>query len=299
MSAANFPKRDDWPALCKYYLPRSKPKPKLLPCTSVSVIRGESRRFNDEQVTLKVVTTGQLQRDLRRRSAREFVSPLQKQGWQFRTAVTANPINQLTGDQKMKNVSFCLRILLGTLLLASVAQADLLTTFTTSIAANDPTQLGRLSRSGIPSDWSSVKAFPGVINPTTTYNYHTYTVNSGVTPYIYITIDSVPANTFASTYLPSYDPTNKALNYIGDAGSSGNYFGVDPVSFEVYVPIHTNFLILVNTSSNAGIGQPFTITVQGFIDDQFTPTPEPGTLVLLGSGMLGVVGLVRRKLNLG
>ncbi len=190
-------------------------------------------------------------------------------------------------------------VLLGALLLASVAQADLLTTFTTSIAANDPTQLGRISRNGIPSDWSSVKAFPGTINPTTTYNYHTYTVNSGATPYIFITMDSVAANTFASAYLPSYNPATMSVNYIGDAGSSGNYFGVDPVSFEVYVPKFSNFLIVVNTSSNAGIGQPFTVTVQGFIDDQFTPTPEPSSFLLLGSGALGIAGLVRRKLNLG
>jgi hypothetical protein len=186
-----------------------------------------------------------------------------------------------------------------------MAHADLLTTFTASISASDPTQLGRISRNGIPSDWSSVKVFPGIINPTTTYNYHTYTVNSGLTPYIFITMDSVPANTFASAYFPSYNPTNTGVNhnmdvnYIGDAGSSGNYFGTDPISFEVYVPKHSDFLIVVNTSSNAGIGQPFTITVQGFLDDQFTPTPEPSSLALLGSGALGVAGLIRRKLNRG
>lgn len=189
-------------------------------------------------------------------------------------------------------------VVLGTLLLASVAQADLLTTFTASISAQDPTQLGRISRNGIPSDWSGLKPFPGVINPTTTYNYHTYSVNSGVTPFIFITMDSVPANTFASAYFPTYDSTNLAANYIGDAGSSGNYFGTDPISFEVYVPIHSNFLIVVNTSSNTGIGQPYTVTVQGFLDDQFTSTPEPSSILLLGSGILGAAGLVRRKLRI-
>ena len=196
-------------------------------------------------------------------------------------------------------------VLLGALLLASVAQADLLTTFTSSISSTDPTQLGRLVRSGVPSDWSGPKAFPGINNTTTTFRYHTYSVNSGVTPYLFITMDSVAANTFASVYFPSYNPTttgtnhNMDVNYVGDAGSSGNYFGVDPISFEVYVPKFSNFLIVVNTSSTAGIGQPFNITVQGFIDDQFTPTPEPGTLVLFWSGIVGVAGLIRRKLNLG
>src|SRR5215469_17491437 len=83
-----------------------------------------------------------------------------------------------------------------------------------------------------------------------------------------------------------------------DAGFSGNFFGVDPISFEVIVPIRSNFLVVVNTTSPVGIGQPFTITVQGFLDDQFTSTPEPSSLILLGSGALGVVALLRRKLRL-
>jgi hypothetical protein len=116
-------------------------------------------------------------------------------------------------------------------------------------------------------------------------------------------MDSVPGNTFASAYLPPYSPSSVPpnhgldVNYLGDAGSSGNYFGTDPVSFEVFVPKFTNFLVVVNTSSPTGIGQPFTLTVQGFLDDQFTSTPEPGSLVLLSTGLLGISGLVRRKWN--
>ena len=205
----------------------------------------------------------------------------------------------------MKIASKLVYVLLGALLLVCVAQADTLYTITTSISGSDPTQLGRISRNGIPSDWSGLKPFPGIINPTTVYNYHTYSVNSGVTPFIFITMDSVPGNTFASAYYPSYNPNGPGpnngldVNYLGDAGSSGNYFGVDPVSFEVIVPLHSTFLVVVNTSSNTGIGQPFTLTVQGFLDGNFTSTPEPGSLVLFGSGVLGIAGLVRRKLNLG
>jgi hypothetical protein len=205
---------------------------------------------------------------------------------------------------KMKIASKIVYAVLGVLLLVSIAQANTLYSITTSISAADPTQTGRLVRSGVPSDWSAPKAFPGINNITTVFHYHTYSVNSGVTPFIFVTMDSVPGNTFASAYFPSYNPSlvppnhGMDINYLGDAGSSGNYFGTDPVSFEVVVPLHSNFLIVVNTSSPVGIGQPFTLTVQGFLDTEFTSTPEPGSLVLFGSGVLGVAGFVRRKLRL-
>jgi hypothetical protein len=48
----------------------------------------------------------------------------------------------------------------------------------------------------------------------------------------------------------------------------------------------------INTTGNTDsyFGPNFTYTSS-------TSTPEPGTLILLGSGLLGAVGVVRRKLN--
>ncbi len=100
-----------------------------------------------------------------------------------------------------------------------------------------------ISRNGVPSDWSGLKPFPGDHQSTTTvYNYHTYSVNSGVTPFILITIDSVPGNTFASAYFPSYNPTMFRPTMVWTSitsvmpGVRANFFGVDPLSFEVFRP---------------------------------------------------------------
>ncbi len=45
-------------------------------------------------------------------------------------------------------------------------------------------------------------------------------------------------------------------------------------------------------------GQDFGSLAGMDLDFSFTPTPEPGSLILLGSGVVGVAGLLRRKLPL-
>lgn len=201
----------------------------------------------------------------------------------------------------MKKAFLFVTILLGVLLLVSVAQANDLLSVSGAVALTDPTQQGRISRNGVFSDWSAPKPFPGVINTTTTYHYTEYSVNVGVTPYIQVTFDSVSPNTFVAAFLGSYDSTNIGSTYLGDPGRSGNLFGVDPLSFQVFVPVTETLVVVINNTAagNVGVGDPYNLIVQGYLDTQFTSTPEPSSLVLLGSGVLGVAGLIRRKLNLG
>jgi hypothetical protein len=150
------------------------------------------------------------------------------------------------------------------------------------------TQLGRLNRNGVPSDWSASKSFPGVFNPATIYNYQVFDVNVGLYPFIQIEFDDPYAAFFASAYLGSYAPANLALNYLGDPGSSGNPFG-NPNYFQVQVPINTELLIVINeTTHNGGIGLPFGLMVEGFYDTNFTDAtnvPEPSTILLVCAGM--------------
>ena len=187
----------------------------------------------------------------------------------------------------MRPLSTICRAFVLLLLAAGTARAVPILDVTSALLAGDPTQLGRLSRNGIPQDWANSEPFPGVINPTTVYNYHVYSVNVGITPFVQVSFDSVPANTFVSAYLDSYDPTNLATNWLGDAGFSGNLFGVDPVFFQVVVPINHDLMVVVNTTALAGLGQEYRLLAEGFIDTEYTePVPEPDTLLLSGGGLV-------------
>src|SRR5262249_35210869 len=89
---------------------------------------------------------------------------------------------------------------------------------TTVLVSGDPTQLGRLSRNGIVSDWSSSKAFPGSINLATSYHFETFTIPIINTPFVQISFNEIGGtpNLFASAYLTSYNPLSPSTNYLGD-----------------------------------------------------------------------------------
>ena len=192
-----------------------------------------------------------------------------------------------------------LRLLFLTLLaltLSSLAAASILTTINDQLTISDPTQTGRLSRNGVPSDWSTVKAYPGAAGLTTTYHYKTYSLFASafsLAPYVQISIDDPDTAIFVSTYLTSYDPANKDVNYFGDAGFSGTSFGM-PGFFQVDVPVGMDLVIVVNEVGN-GIDKPYSLLVEQFADTMYTdPVPEPASLLLMGSGLLAVAKRLRK-----
>ena len=183
---------------------------------------------------------------------------------------------------------------------------------TSSVTLADPTQMGRLSRNSIAQDWTGGETFPGVINASTLYHYQAFVISSaliGTGPFIQITFDSVSANTFVSAYAGSYLPNSSGsgnlgfdTNWLGDAGRSGNSFGVDPLYFQVLVPTGQDLVVVINNTAggNVGVGDPFHLIVESFADVDYTDPVAPGvpdggtTGLLLGVGLAGVL-LVRRK----
>jgi hypothetical protein len=195
----------------------------------------------------------------------------------------------------MKMISAFARVLiLATSLAAPVAYADILLDTTGSVMLTDPTQLGRLSRNGDPQNWGGVEPFSGVINTTTTYHYTTFFVEVGLTPFIQIDFNG-SANVFVSAYLGSYNPASMSTNWLGDAGFSGLLFGTDVPFFDVKVAPNSIIAIVVNNTAggNGGVGDPFHLIVEGYIDAEFTSSarvPEPSTLLLCFLPLVALLG---------
>ena len=90
----------------------------------------------------------------------------------------------------MKVISTIGRLAVLTLLATGSAHASVILDTSGALLLTDPTQLGRLSRNGLPQDWTGGELFPGTLNPATQYHYQTFLVNVGMTPFIQIEFDS-------------------------------------------------------------------------------------------------------------
>lgn len=99
------------------------------------------------------------------------------------------------------------------------------TTINGTFDTSSPTQLGRIFRDGVPSVCTPPKVYPGIFNPSTSYNYNVHGpyANPGPNPScvtVSFDVGSCLTNAHASAYQNSYDPANQGNNYLGDVGSS-------------------------------------------------------------------------------
>jgi len=107
-----------------------------------------------------------------------------------------------------------------------------------------------------------------------------------------------PALTFDNLVWPGGSPVT-ATGY----PFSGGVFDIYGLMFDIGNG-EVAGLWSIGTHSGSGVGPIYGVgvaTAQGALDYQrsgLTATPEPGTFVMLGSGILGLAGLVRRKINL-
>ena len=181
---------------------------------------------------------------------------------------------------------------------ASVSASEVLPYTTTAITSSDSTQLGRLTRARPPSDWAAPTPFPGFINTNVAYQYLTvsafFAPNALQDVYYEITVDDPDAVVFASAYDGAYDPMAPAAGYLGDEGSSGNYFPGDPSFFDVVVHKGGSLTLAFNSVGLAN--EPFAYQVSAFSDTMYdeefkvpsgVPEPASWALMLVGFGVVG------------
>jgi hypothetical protein len=182
----------------------------------------------------------------------------------------------------MKSITQFVSFAGGSFILAacSVACATTLFDVSSTLSGSDPTQSGRLSRSGKSSIWTRTTHYPGTSATGTLFHYHAFTIPASriaLAPYLQISMDDTNSTFFVIAYDTAYLPgSSLSNNYVGDEGIAGNFLG-NKSFFQVTLPAGHDLILVVNdiTATNGGIGAPFHMTLEGFEDTQYTDLSGP------------------------
>ena len=206
-------------------------------------------------------------------------------------------------------------LLLPALLLTALpvlGRAEEISTFTATLTSASATEAARPSRSGTQQTWTGAETYTGTVATAPPYYYKTYTFSASLfagAPYVEISdFDTLGGTSdFLVAYAGSYNPLSQGTNWLGDEGSSGNYFGTDARYFDVVLTPGKDLVLVFNSTAAAGLNDPHTIDVSAYADTDYddpvvvtpptTTTPEPSSFITLGTGLLSVAGIARRRLR--
>jgi hypothetical protein len=116
------------------------------------------------------------------------------------------------------------------------------------------TQTNRISRNGVPSTCGVAKTFPGFLAVgNRAFDSYTFTATRAICVSPVLT-GANAINLFEVAYSPSFDPTNIATNYAGDAGLSGS-----GQSCGISTVVGTSYTFLVSDVSGTSVGSNYSL----------------------------------------